>query len=141
MKRVMLFIALGLMGRSALGDPCDDYSQAVDKFIQTVRQSSQKLDQTADAHQFAEALNLFTSATETLTATLRQLGPQVTTLYQSRSIGSLPVCDRAQERLVAFASELNAIGAKFGEQAQKYISDPEVQRAFERLRKLRFESS
>jgi hypothetical protein len=137
----MLFIACGLIGGTTLADPCDDYGHAVDKYIQAVRQSSQKLDQATEAHQFADALNLFTSATEELTATLRQLTAQLTTLYQSHSIGSLPVCDRAQERLVAFASELNAIGEKFGEQAQKYISDPAVQQAFDRLRKLHFDSS
>jgi hypothetical protein len=137
----MLFIAWGLIGSTTLADPCDDYSHAVDKYIQAIRQSSQKLDQATEAHQFADALNLFTSATEELTATLRQLTPQLTALNQSRGTGSLPVCDRAQERLVAFASELNAIGAKFGEQAQKYISNPEVRQAFDRLRKLRFDSS
>jgi primosomal protein N'' len=141
MKRVMLFIACSLVGSTALADPCDDYGQAVDKYIQAIRQSSQKLDQATEAHQFADALNLFTSATEELTTTLHQLGPQVTSLYQSRGVGSLPACDRAQERLVAFAPELNAIGTKFAEQAQKYISDPEVQQAFDRLRKLRFEST
>jgi hypothetical protein len=127
----MLFIACSLVGSTALADPCDDYGQAVDKYIQAIRQSSQKLDQATEAHQFAEEL----------TTTLHQLGPQVTSLYQSRGVGSLPACDRAQERLVAFAPELNAIGTKFAEQAQKYISDPEVQQAFDRLRKLRFESS
>ena len=121
-----------------MADPCDDYSHAVDKYIQSVRQSSQKLDQATEARQFADALNLFTTATEELTTTLRQLGPQVTTLYQNHETGSLPTCDRAQERLVAFAPELNAIGAKFSEQAQKYISDPDVLQAFDRLRKLKF---
>ena len=124
-----------------MADPCDDYARAVDKYIQAIRQSSQKLDQAIDAHQFADAVNVFTSATEELTATLRDLGPQVTTLYQSHGNASLPTCDRAQERLVAFAPELNAIGTKFAEQAQKYISDPEVQQAFDRLRKLRFNAS
>jgi NAD-dependent DNA ligase len=137
----MLFIALGLVGNSTLADPCDDYSLAVDTYIQAIRQSSQKLAQATEARQFADALNLFTTATEELTRTLHQLGPQVTTLYQNHGAGSVPTCDRAQERLVAFAPELNAIGAKFAEQAQKYISDPEVQQAFDRLRKLRFESS
>jgi primosomal protein N'' len=133
----MLFIACGLMGGSAVADPCDDYAHAVDKYIQAIRQSSQRLDQTTDAHQFADAVSVFTSATEELTATLRELGPQVTTLYQSHGTGSLPTCDRAQEKLVAFAPELNAVGTKFAEQAPKYISDPEVQQAFDRLRKLR----
>ena len=137
----MLFIACGLVGSTALADPCDDYGQAVDKYIQAIRQSSQKLDQATAAHQFADALNQFTSATEELTTTLHQLGPQVASLYQNRGVGFLPACDRAQERLVAFAPELNAIGTKFAEHAQKYISDPEVQQAFDRLRKLRFESS
>ena len=137
----MLFIACSLVGNTALADPCDDYSQAVDKYIQAVRQSSQKLDQATEAHQFADALNVFTSATEELTTTLHQLGPQVTTLFQSRGVSSLSACDRAQERLVAFAPELNAVGTKFAEQAQKYISDPEVQQAFDRLRKLRFDTS
>jgi hypothetical protein len=137
----MLFIACGLMGGSAMADPCDDYAHAVDKYIQAIRQSSEKLDQATDAHQFADAVNVFTSATEELTATLRQLGPQVTTLYQSHGTASLPTCDRAQEKLVAFAPELNAIGTKFAEQAPKYISDPEVQQAFDRLRKLHFNGS
>jgi hypothetical protein len=141
MSRVMLFIACGLMGGSAVADPCDDYTRAVDKYIEAIRQSSQKLDQATDAHQFADAVNVFTSATEELTATLRDLGPQVTTLYQGHGTASLPTCDRAQEKLVAFAPELNAIGTKFAEQAQKYISDPEVQQAFDRLRKLRFNGS
>ena len=141
MNRVMLFIAWGLVGSSTLADTCDDYSHAVDKYIQAIRQSSQKLDQATEARQFADALNLFTTATEELTTTLHQLGPQVTTLYQNHGTGSVLACDRAQERLVAFAPELNAIGTKFAEQAQKYISDPEVQQAFDRLRKLRFESS
>ena len=137
----MLLLLLALTGSSARGDACDDYSHAVDKFIQSIRQSGKKLDQATDAHEFAEALDLFTSATEELTATLGQLTPQVTTLYQNHSVGSLPDCDRAQERLVAFSSDLNAIGMKFAEQAQKYISDTEVQQAFERLRKIRFQSS
>ena len=137
----MLFIAWTLVGGVSLADPCDDYGHAVDKYIQAIRQSSQKLDQATNAHEFAEAVNLFTSATEDLTATLRQLSPQVTTLYQGHNNGSLPTCDRAQERLVAFAPELNAIGTKFAEQSPKYISDPEVQQAFDRLRKLRFDSS
>jgi len=124
-----------------MADPCDDYARAVDKYIQAIRQSSQKLDQATDGHQFADALNFFTSATEELTVTLRELGPQVTTHYQSHGNTSLPACDRAQEKLVAFAPELNAIGTKFAEQAQKYISDPEVQQAFDRLRKLRFNGS
>ena len=124
-----------------MADPCDDYARAVDTYIQAIRQSSQKLDQAADAHQFADAVTAFTSATEELTATLRDLAPQVTTLYQSHGTASLTTCDRAQERLVAFAPELNAIGTKFAEQAQKYISDPEVQQAFDRLRKLRFNGS
>jgi hypothetical protein len=141
MDRIMLFITLGLMGGSSLADPCDDYGHAVDKYIQAIRESSQKLDQASDAHQFADAVNVFTSATEELTATLRELSPQVTALYQSHSNGSLPVCDQAQERLVAFAPELNAIGTKFAEQAPKYISNPEVQQAFDRLRKLRFDAS
>jgi hypothetical protein len=141
MNRAMLFIAWGLMGGSALADPCDDYAHAVDKYIQAIRQSSQKLDQTTDAHQFADAVNLFTSATEELTATLRGLGPQVAALYQSHSNPSIPACDRAQEKLVSFAPELNAVGTKFAEQAQKYISDPEVQQAFDRLRRLRFNGS
>ena len=141
MDRIMLFITLGLMGSSGLADPCDDYGHAVDKYIQAIRESSQKLDQAGDAHQFSDAVNLFTSATEELTATLRELSPQVTALYQSHTIGSLPVCDQAQERLVAFAPELNAIGTKFAEKAPKYISNPEVQQAFDRLRKLRFDSS
>ena len=137
----MLFISLGLMGNSSLADPCDDYGHAVDKYIQAIRESGRKLDQASDGHQFADAVNLFTSATEELTTTLRELSPQVTALYQSHSNGSLPVCDQAQERLVAFAPELNAIGTKFAEQAPKYISNPEVQQAFDRLRKLRFDSS
>ena len=137
----MLFIAWALVGNSTLADPCDDYGHAVDKYTQAIRLSGQKLDQTTNAHQFADAVNLFTSATEELTVALRELSPQVTSLYQSHSNGSLLTCDRAQERLVAFAPELNAIGAKFAEQAQKYISDPEVQQAFDRLRKLRFDSS
>jgi NAD-dependent DNA ligase len=137
----MLFIAWGLVGSSTLADTCDDYSHAVDKYIQAIRQSSQKLDQATEARQFADALNLFTAATEELTTTLHQLGPQVATLYQNHGTGSVLACDRAQERLVAFAPELNAIGTKFAEQVQKYISDPEVQKAFDRLRKLRFESS
>jgi len=141
MGRIMLFITLELMAGSSLADPCDDYGHAVDKYIQAIHESGQKLDQASDAHQFADAVNVFTSATEELTATLRELSPQVTALYQSHSNGSLPVCDQAQERLVAFAPELNAIGTKFAEQAPKYISNPEVQQAFDRLRKLRFDSS
>ena len=137
----MLFIAWTLVGGSALADPCDDYGHAVDKYIQAIRLSGEKLDQATNAHQFADAVNLFTSATEELTATLRELSPQVTSLYQGHSNGSLPACDRAQERLVAFAPELNAIGTKFAEQSQKYISDAEVQQAFDRVRKLRFDSS
>jgi hypothetical protein len=137
----MLFIAWGLIAGSALADPCDDYARAVDKYIQAIRQSSQKLDQTTDAHQFADAMNVFTSATEELTTTLRELGPQVAALYQNHSSASIPGCDRAQEKLVSFAPELNAVGTKFAEQAQKYISDPEVQQAFDRLRKLRFNGS
>ena len=129
------------MGGSAVADPCDDYARAVDKYIQAIRQSSQKLDQATDAHQFADAVNAFSSANEELTATLRELGPQVTTLYQSHGTASLPTCDRAQEKLVAFAPELNAIGTKLAEQAPKYISDPEVQQAFDRLRKLHFNGS
>jgi len=109
----MLFIACGLMGGSVVADPCDDYARAVDKYIEAIRQASQKLDQAADAHQFADAVTVFTSATEELTATLRDLGPQVTTFYQSHGTASLPTCDRAQEKLVAFAPELNAIGTKF----------------------------
>ena len=141
MNRLMLFIAWTLAGGSAFADPCDDYGHAVDKYIQAIRLSGQKLDQATNAHQFAEAVNLFTSATEELTATLRELSPQVTSLYQGHNNGSLPACDRAQEKLVAFAPELNAIGTKFAEQSQKYISDAEVQQAFDRLRKLRFDSS
>jgi hypothetical protein len=137
----MLFIACGLMGGSAMADPCDDYARAVDKYIQAIRQSGEKLDQVTEGHQFADAVTAFTSATEELTATLRELGPQVTALYQTHGTASLPTCDRAQEKLVAFAPELNAIGTKFAEQARKYISDPEVQQAFDRLRKLRFEGS
>jgi NAD-dependent DNA ligase len=137
----MLFIACGLMGGSAVADPCDDYARAVDKYIQAIGQSRQKLDQATDAHHFADAVNVFTSATEELTAKLRELGPQVTTLYQNHGTASLPTCARAQEKLVTFAPELNAIGTKFAEQAQKYISDPEVQQAFDRLRKLRFNGS
>jgi primosomal protein N'' len=136
----MLLVACCLVGGSTLADPCDDYSHAVDTFIQSVRQSGQKLDQATDAHQFADALNLFTSATEELTATLQQVSPQVTALHERHGAGSLPVCDRAQEKMVAFASELNAIGTKFGEEAPKYISDATVQQAFERLRKLHFKS-
>ena len=124
-----------------MADPCDDYTHAVDKYIEAIRQSGQKLDQATDAHQFAEAVNVFTSATEELTTRLRELGPQVTAFYQSHGNTSLSACDRAQEKLVAFAPELNAIGTKLAEQAQKYISDPEVQQAFDRLRKLRFDAS
>ena len=124
-----------------MADPCDDYARAVDTYIQAIRQSGQKLDQAANAHQFADAVTAFTSATEELTATLRDLAPQVTTLYQSHGTASLPTCDRAQEKLVAFAPELNAIGTKFAERAKTYISDPEVQQAFDRLRKLRFNGS
>jgi hypothetical protein len=127
----MLFIAWGLMASCALADPCGDYAHAVDQYIQAIRQSSQKLDQARDGHQFAEEL----------TATLRELSPQVTSLSQSHSNASLPTCERAQERLVAFAAELNAVGTKLAEQAQKYISDPDVQKAFDRLRKLRFDTS
>ena len=137
----MLFIAWGLMTGAVIADPCDDYDHAVDKYIQAIRLSGQKVDQATNAHQFADSVNLFASATEELTATLRDLSPQVTSLYQSRGNGPLPGCDRAQEKLVSFAPELNAIGTKFSEQVQKYISDPEVQKAFDRLRKLRFDSS
>jgi primosomal protein N'' len=137
----MLFIVCGLMASSALADPCDDYALAVDKYIQAIRQSGEKLDQATDAHQFADAVNLFTSATEELSATLRKLSPQLTPLSQSHSNASQPTCDRAQEKLVAFSAELNAIGTKLADQAQKYISDPEVQQAFDRLRKLRFDTS
>ena len=124
-----------------MADPGDDYAHAVDKYIEGIRQSGQKVDQATDAHQFAEAVNVFTSATEELTTTLREVGPKVTAFYQSHGNTSLPVCDRAQERLVAFAPELNAIGTKLAEQAPKYISDPEVQQAFDRLRKLHFNGS
>src|SRR6202008_2287887 len=141
MDRVMLFIVWGLIAGSALADPCDDYARAVDKYIQAIRQSSQKLDQATDAHQFADAMNVFTSATEELTTTLRELGPQVAALYQNHSSASIPGCDRAQEKLVSFATELNAVGTKFAEQAQKAIPHPEVQQAFDRLRKLRFNGS
>jgi hypothetical protein len=141
MNRAVLFISAILLSQYAHADACDDYNRAVNNFIQATRASSEKLDRSTNAHEFAEALNFFTSATEELTTTLRRLTPEVTTLYQSHSLGSLPVCDQAEERLVAFASELNAIGAKFGEQAQKYIADPEVQKAFERLRNIRFQSS
>jgi Zn-dependent oligopeptidase len=137
----MLFIAWGLMESSALADPCDDYAHAVDTYIQAIRESGQKLDQAADAHQYADAVNQFTSATEDLTATLRALSPQVTALSQNHSNASQPACERAQEKLVAFAAELNAIGTKLAEQAQKYIADPDVQKAFDRLRKLRFDTS
>ena len=137
----MLFIAWGLMAGSTLADPCDDYTRAVETYIQAIRESSQKLDQATDAHQFADAVNVFTSATEELTATLRKLGPLVAAVYQNHSSASIPACDRAQEKLVSFAPELNAVGTKFAEQAQKYISDPEVQQAFDRLKKLRFNGS
>jgi len=56
-----------------MADPCDDYARAVDTYIQAIRQSGQKLDQAADAHQFADAVTAFTSATEELTATLGDL--------------------------------------------------------------------
>jgi hypothetical protein len=141
MRRAVLFISAILLSQYAHADACDEYNRAVNMFIQATRQSSEKLDSSANAHEFAEALNFFIAATEELTATLRRLTPEVTTLYQSHSLGSLPVCDQAQERLVAFASELNTIGAKFGEKAQKYIADPEVQKAFEHLRSIRFQSS
>jgi hypothetical protein len=134
-----LFALLGALLVSTVlvkASACDDFGQAVDTFITSIRGSGKKLDQVANAHDFAQALNVFSDATEAFTKRVKELGPELVKLSAANPKTPPAGCDQAQERLTGFESDLNSIGAKFGTEGQKYINDSEVQQAFERLKNL-----
>ena len=141
----MKFLAvLGALLVSAVlvkASACDDFGQAVDTFIAGIRDSGKKLDQVANAHDFAQALNVFSDATETFTKRVKELGPDLVKLSSSNPDTPPAGCDKAQERLTSFESDLNSIGAKFGTDGQKYINDDEVKQAFERLKNLQIKEN
>jgi hypothetical protein len=64
------------------------------------------------------------------------LGPDLVKLSSANPDTPPAGCDKAQERLTSFESDLNSIGAKFGTEGQKYINEDEVKQAFERLKNL-----
>lgn len=135
---------LGVLLVSAVlgkANACDDFGQAVDTFITSIRDSGKKLDQVANAHDFAQALNVFSDATETFTKRVKELGPDLVKLSSANPDTPPAGCDKAQERLTSFESDLNSIGAKFGTEGQKYINDDEVKQAFERLKNLQIKEN
>jgi hypothetical protein len=133
----VLLVSTALAGANG----CDDFGQAVDTFISSIRDSGKKLDQVANAHDFAQALNSFSDATETFTKRVKELGPELVKLSASNPNTPPVGCDKAQERLTSFESDLNSIGSKFGSEGQKYISDDEVKQAFERLKNLQLKEN
>src|SRR6266404_5066796 len=90
---------------------------------------------------FAQALTVFSDATETFTKRVKELGPDLVKLSSANPDTPPAGCDKAQERLSSFESDLNSIGAKFGTQGQKYINDNEVKQAFERLKNLQIKEN
>jgi hypothetical protein len=125
----------------AQADACADFGQAVDTFIAGIRDSGKQLDQVATAHEFAQALNLFSDATETFTKRVKELGPDLVKLSAADPDTPPAGCDKAQQRLTDFESDLNSIGAKFGTEGQKYVSDDEVKQAFERLKNIQIKEN
>jgi hypothetical protein len=139
-----LLAVLGALAASAVlahADACDDFGQAVDTFISSIRDSGKKLDQVTNAHDFAQALNVFSDATETFTKRVKELGPDLVKLSAANPDTPPAGCDKAQERLTSFESDLNSIGAKFGTEGQKYVNDEEVKQAFERLKNIQIKEN
>lgn len=141
MKLLALFGALLVSAVLVKANACDDFGQAVDAFITSIQDSGKKLDQVANAHDFAQALNVFSDATETFTKRVKELGPELVKLSSANPDTPPAGCDKAQERLTSFESDLNSIGAKFGTEGQKYINDGEVKQAFERLKNLQIKEN
>jgi hypothetical protein len=141
MKFFALLGALLFSSVLARADACTDFGQAVDTFISGIRDSGNKLDQAVNAHDFALALNLFSDATENFTKRVKELGPDLVKLSAADPDKPPAGCDKAQERLTNFESDLNSIGAKFGTEGQKYISDDEVKQAFERLKNIQIKEN
>jgi hypothetical protein len=141
MKFLALLGALLVSVVSAGANACDDFGTAVDTFISSIRDSGKKLDEATNAHDFASALNLFSDATEAFTKRVKELGPDLVKLSASDPDTPPAGCDKAQERLTSFESDLNSIGAKLGSEGQKYIKDSEVKQAFERLKNLQIKEN
>jgi hypothetical protein len=133
-----LLIGLWMLSSVALvfANGCDDYNKAVDTYIAAVKDSKQKLDTAADAHSFASALDVFTQANQTFATELIRLEPELRKLTGSDPNTPPAGCDKAQERVTNFQAELSTISNKFGEVGQKYITDAEVQAAFDRLKSI-----
>ena len=139
-----LLAVLGALAASAVlaqANACDDFGEAVDTFISSIRDSGKKLDQVTSAHDFAQALNVFSDATETFTKRVKELGPDLVKLSESNPDTPPAGCDKAQERLTSFESDLNSIGAKFGTEGQKYSNDAEVKQAVERLKNIQIKEN
>lgn len=141
MKFLALLGVLLISAVLARANACDDFGHAVDTFIASVRDSGKKLDQVANAHDFAQALNVFSDATEIFTKRVKELGPELVKLSEANPDTPPAGCDKAQERLTNFESDLNSIGAKFGTEGQKYMSDEEVKQAFDRLKNLQIKEN
>jgi hypothetical protein len=137
MKLLALLGALLVSAALVQANACDDFGQAVDTFIASIRDSGKKLDQVANA----QALNVFSDATETFSKRVKELGPDLVKLSSANPDTPPAGCDKAQERLTSFESDLNSIGAKFGTEGQKYINDSEVKQAFERLKNLQIKEN
>lgn len=138
-----LLIGLSMLSSVALvfADACEDYSKAVDTYIAAVKDSKQKLDTVGDAHAFASALDTFTKANQSFANELIRLEPELSKLTGTDSNTPPAGCDKAQERVTNFQAELSTISSKFGEVGQKYISDAEVQAAFDRLKQIQLDTN
>ena len=141
MKFLALLGALLVSTVLAKANACDDFGQAVDTFITNIRESGKKLDGVANAHDFAQALNVFSDASEVFTKRVKELGPDLVKLSAANPNTPPAGCDKAQERLSSFESDLNSIGAKFGTEGQKYVNNDEVKQAFERLKNLQIKEN
>jgi hypothetical protein len=136
MKTLLIGLCMLSSVALVLANGCDDYNKAVDTYIAAVKDSKQKLDTAADAHSFASALDVFTQANQTFATELIRLEPELRKLTGSDPNTPPAGCDKAQERVTNFQAELSTISSKFGEVGQKYITDAEVQAAFDRLKSI-----
>src|SRR5260221_1700303 len=114
MKLLALLGALLVSAALVQANACDDFGQAVDTFIASIRDSGNKLDQVANAHDFAQALNVFSDATETFTKRVKELGPDLVKLSSANPDTPPAGCDKAQEPVSSFESDPHCTGAKCG---------------------------
>src|SRR5258708_35317214 len=118
MKLLALLGALLVSAALVQANACDDFGQAVDTFIASIRDSGKKLDQVTNAHDFAQALNAFSDATETFAKRGKELGPDLAKIRSAKPDKPPANNDKTQKKLTRLSTGPKSTGAKTGKEGE-----------------------